>query len=394
MSRQKHHATLRLLLGSGIDVMAQMPVTSECLKRLIPSFSLSMIRVDAHCVPQQHYSEHFDEFSHRLFASSGHIFSARTDDPAAFRNLLHHPRPFGTLISTAPDFIAGATYQHLFKRNGIHHVLDVALRHANGPLGILGIFREEAAPRFTRTDVAEIATLYPWLIHAMAAEPMPTPHDELDTAMLIAGLDGRILWASPRARWWLEDASGGLERGLLVDRHQLPLACRTLCRSWEASQRRTPGRGESLAPPTLALPVPGGRLRLRAYALGHLESSERCLGIQLSLEMNRTLRLLRALEDSELPPQLRRMALAYWRGEDTASVAHALKLTAASVKSYRKELYARLEVNGADALRARLDTMADTVSFDLARHSPARLSSPSPRGGVEEVEPLGSLPTP
>ncbi len=372
MSRQKHHSTLRMLLGSGIDLMTQMPVTSECLKRLIPSFSLSMIRVDAQCAPQQHYSEYFDEFSHRLFASSGHIFSARSDDPAAFRTLLHHPKPFGTLIGTTPEFIAGATYQHLFQRNGIHHVLDVAIRHAGGPLGILGIFREKKAPPFTRADVAEIGRLYPWLVHAMAAEPLPASYDEIDTAMLVAGLDGRIRWASPRARGWLEDASGGAERGLLMDHHLLPLACRVLCRDWETSQLATPSRGKVVQPPTLTLSVPGGRLRLRAYGLGHLESSERCVGIQLSLEVNRTLRLLRALEVTGLPPQLRRMALEYWKGEDTASIARTLELTAASVKSYRKELYARLEINGAAQLRACLDAMADAVSLELERHLPSK----------------------
>jgi hypothetical protein len=374
MSTQKHHATLRGLLSSGTDLFAQMPFTSEVVKRLIPSFSLSMIRVDKTCAPTTHYSEHFDEPSHQLFASAGHVFSARSDDPAAFGNLLRGRRPFGTLIDGGADFIGGATYQHLFKRNGIHHVLDLALRDASGPIGILGIFREENAPAFTRADLVHVAAFYPWLVHALRAhEESERTFDEVDSAMLVATLGGRIEFASLVARDWLQDAFSGPQRGRLLEGGVLPDALRRLCEQASQVRRGDVGRTRTVLPPTLTLPVTGGRLRLRAYPLHDGPGVER-FGVQLSLEVDRTVRLLKAFESSPLPPQLRRLALALWKGLEPKAICSALGITPATFKSYRKDLYARLSVVSHDALKARLTELATSATLDLARHLPRRVT--------------------
>lgn len=350
-----------------------MPFTSEALKRLIPSFSLSMIRVDETCAPTTHYSEHFDEFSHQLFASAGHVFSARSDDPAAFGNLLRGPKPFGNLIDGRAEFINGATYQHLFKRNGIHHVLDLALRDEAGPIGILGIFREQDAAAFTRADVAQVAAFYPWLVHALRAEARTSRFDEVDSALVVATSQGRIEFASSLARDWLGDALGGAERGLLLDGGLLPGAVRALCDQCARMQCTHPGRGTRVVPPTLTLPVAGGRLRLRAYPM-HGEGGAQRFGLQLSLEVDRTVRMLRALEEINMPPQLRRLALSYWHGLEAKVICGLLGITASTLKSYRKELYARLSVSSNKALLERLDDVAQRSTLDLRRHLPRRAS--------------------
>lgn len=319
-----------MLLTSGIDLIAMMPIASEAIRRLIPAFSLSMIRVDARCAPQEHYSEFFDEFSHELFASSGHHFSARSDDPAAFGTLLRNPLPYGNLIHTPDAYLKGATYEHLFKRNGIHHCLDVALREEGRPLGILGIFREQGARPFTRSDVLVVREIYALLVHACAAEPIPASYDEIDSAMIVASKAGRIIWASPAARGWLEDCSPGQDRIALRDRGQLPEACAALCRAVHYDLRTQPRRSDvRLTVPTVTLPVPGGRLRLRAYPLEQTveETSPSHVGIQLRLELHRGLRRLRALEDAPLSPQLRRLALELWRGRAGAEVAATLGIS-------------------------------------------------------------------
>jgi DNA-binding NarL/FixJ family response regulator len=118
---------------------------------------------------------------------------------------------------------------------------------------------------------------------------------------------------------------------------------------------------------------------LRAWALGSLTGAERRIGVQLSLELSRSLRVLRALEALALPTQLRRVALRLWEGANAAQVATELGVSAASMKSYRKELYARLEVHSVDELRGLLDAQARAVTLDLARHQPR--PSDLPPGG-------------
>lgn len=379
---------------SGIDVMSQMPAVSDAIKTLVPSFSLSMIRVDERSAPRHHYSEHFDEASHRLFAESGHLFALASDDPAAFGNLLDpRRRPYGKLIETTDAFLQGGTYQHLFRRNGIHHVLDVAIRDARGPLGILGIFREEKAPRFTLGDVNMVAKLYPWLVHAFAAHRATVrgpgdeasrgllAYDEIDSAMIVASGQGVIQWASDRARAWLEDASAGADRALLMNRpSRLPEACRALCKTWNAGRRTGSSLRDGAAPPTLALPLPGGRLRLRAYGLAaeHDGASDGAfVGIQLSLEMSRGVRVVTALERSALTPQQRRVAFGLWMGKRPKEICEQLGLSAATLKSYQKALYLRLDVNSALEVVERLEAQARTVTFDLDAHLPRRSGVPA-----------------
>ncbi|MBL9100619.1 MAG: hypothetical protein JNL82_06665 [Myxococcales bacterium] len=371
MDLRREHAQLKQLLTSGIDLITQMPATAEHLRRVVPAFSLSLIRVDERCAPTSHYSEFFDDHSHALFASSGHVFSARSDDPAAFGNLLRNRRAVGTLVDTSPAYVAGATYQHLFKRNGIHHTLDAAIRHDGRPLGILGIFREARAPAFTRADVARVCELYPLLVHAFLAEPLPADHVECDSALIVTAADGAIEWASPAARRWLADAAFGVERAHLTDRHVLPSACRRLCAALAAVQA---GAGGPQDVPSLTLPVPGGRLRLRAYGLSSRcsgEAATRC-GIQLSLEMHRGLQVLRALEQAPLTPQQRRMAYAYYEGKRPREIGALLGVSPSSFKTYRKELYARLGVTSEAELRDALVALARSATFDLQRHQPRR----------------------
>ncbi|MDP2269924.1 MAG: LuxR C-terminal-related transcriptional regulator [Archangium sp.] len=362
-------SSLRALLTSGVDVMTQMPVTAEHLRRVIPAFSLSMIRVDERCAPQHHYSEHFDDFSHHLFSTSGHLLAGNPGDPASFGSLLRNADPVGTLVDGRPAYLAGDTYQHLFKRNGIHHCLDLALRDGDCPLGILGIFREKDARPFSAKDVALARTLYPWLVHALAHPAAESPFEETQSGMLTASLEGRILWASEVALRWLEDGSGGPERALLRDGELLPAACRFLC------QQLARGSKAAAEVPTVSLPVPGGRLRLRGYAIG-APGERGQVGIHLSLELSQALRVLHALEGQRLAPQLKRLAFRFWQGRDSRQIATELELSVETFKSYRKELYTRLDVTSVEELKALLDRQARAVSFDLSRHRP----SPPSRG--------------
>ncbi|MBX3226416.1 MAG: hypothetical protein KIT84_44660 [Labilithrix sp.] len=369
MTKSRANALLRLHLTSGIDVMTLMPVVSELLKELIPSFSLSMIRVDETCAPREHYSEYFDEASHELFARAGAQFSARSSDPAAFSNLLRNRRAVGTLIDTRPDYVAGATYQHLFKRNGIHHCLDIAMRDGTGPIGILGIFREERTQKFTRSEVVIADGLYHHLVHACAQRAIGTEFDEIETALVVVDLRGKIVWASRDGRRWLEDVAMGAERAPLVEAGLIPAACAELVRSFVRSRTTSSRASGAGRVPTTVLPIPGGRLRLRAYPL---EGAGRCdyIGIQMGLEMDRGLRVLRALERAALSPQQCRLALAQWQSRPRSEIRSLLGVTANTLKSYQKDMYSRLAVGSAAELRELLDDQARAVSLDLVRHRP------------------------
>jgi DNA-binding CsgD family transcriptional regulator len=370
-------AFFRLLATSGIDLMVQMPVLAPSIHRLFPSFSLSMIRVDEACAPREHYSEHFDEASHQMFASHGEQLASGGDDPADFGRLLRGRVPYGTLIDTSPTYQAGATYQYFFQPNGIHHCLDVAVRSDAGPLGILGIFREQGTRPFAREDVQRVGAIYEHLVHAYEAVPVPADFDEVEGGLLVVDARHRITWASPAARAWLETATPGPDRARLMEHGILPDACQALSRAFQRGHATRSSRTAPASPPTLTLPVAGGRLRLRAYALrAELEpdATPQHIGIQLSLEMHRELRVLRALESMGLPPQQMRIAFRLFRRQPAAEIARDLGVGAETLKSYRRELYTRLGLASAEELRAELERCARGVTLDLKTQLPRRVA--------------------
>jgi hypothetical protein len=247
------------------------------------------------------------------------------------------------------------------------------VRSANGPLGILGVFREQAAPPFTTEDVARMSLVYDDIVHAFEARQLVGPFDEIESAVLVVDGRGVIEWASPTARTWLVEAAVAEERTLVADRAQLPAAAAELARLLRS------GRSAE-ATPTLLLPVAGGRLRLRAYGLAAAanavgESAK--VAIQLSFEASRLLRIERALACLQVPPRLREVALWLYRGEDAKA---RLGVTQETFKSYRKELYLRLEVSSVEGLRQRLDQAASTSRLDLERQRPRQAIVP-PSGG-------------
>jgi hypothetical protein len=357
---------LRLLTTSGVDLIAQMPLLSTYLHRIVPSFSLSMIRVDERCVPTAHYSEYFDDASHRLFAASGDYFATKSADPAAFANLMRNADAVGTLVEAPPGYFDGMVYRGLFTPNGIHHTLDVALRAQGMPLAILGLFREHRTRAFAASDVSAIREVYPHLVHACFARPIPGRFDEIEGAMLIVDRAGTIQFASPLARGWLEDATFGPERARLLDAGMIPAVCRELVTRLDRCRR-----GATIATPELVLPVPGGRLRLRAYRLDSTGVTQELVAVQLSLEVDHRLRVLSIFDRVALPPQLARLAMALVAGRTTPEILVELGLRVTTLKSYQRDLYRRFEVANAAELVERIEELATTLRFDSARHRPS-----------------------
>jgi DNA-binding CsgD family transcriptional regulator len=377
VTRAKDLALLRLLCSSGIDLMTQMPLLSECLHRLVPSFSLSMIRVDERCVPQAHYSEFFSEESHALFAMSGDHFATRSPDPAAFANLMGNPSPVGALVDGRPEYVEGMIYQHLFQPNGIHHTLDVALRDGAEPLAILGIFRERRAPGFTREDVQLVRSVYGHLVHACRAEVSPASFDEQSSAMIVVDGSGRIAWASEAARAWLAEASFGSDRVLLLEQGLVPEVCRALMAMVRRARSLSPVGGASPVPHAF-IPVPGGRVSLRGYALeGQGGAPDGYVGVQVSLQLDRRLRTLRALSASALTPQQMRIAWGMTEGHGNAELCAALELGASTLKSYQKDMYRRLDVSSAGELVLRVSELSAAVSLPRTRHQPGPATASS-----------------
>lgn len=94
------------------------------------------------------------------------------------------------------------------------------------------------------------------------------------------------------------------------------------------------------------------------------------MGIQIGLEMDRTLRVLRALDQTSLTPQQCRIALAHWRRCSMSEIRAIAGVSASTLKSYHKDLYGRLGVRSSAELVELLDMQASAVSFDLRRHRP------------------------
>lgn len=370
MSRARDLARVKFLCTTGVPLFEQIPLLADAIRASVRAFALSFIRVDERCAPTEHYSEYFDEASHRLFATSRDQFATRSADPAAFANLLAAHDPVGRLVDFPPGYTDGAVYQYFFSPNGIHHTLDVALRDDTGPLAILGIFRERKTRAFRGDDVEAMRSVYDHLVHACHAAGTSHGFDETNSAMLVVDRHGKLVFASADARARLAEVVFGSERARVVRDGVVPDACRALVAS--LSRHRRPVHERDLdRPPEVALPIPGGRLRLRAYALADgAGAPSGFVGIQLAVEMSRSARRLRVLGDASLSPQLERIAWGLVEGRSNATIATELGIGATTLKSYQRELYRRFDVDSGRALAEVVSVRADALRLDLRRHHP------------------------
>ena len=226
------------------------------------------------------------------------------------------------------------------------------------PVGSLKLYRRRSTVGFRAEELRELARLERFLAQALQPKALPADDDTeaQGSEMLVTTWDGRPLWMSGRAQALMAQAFGSEWR----PRHsQLPDPLQLLLQRlrWIRSGRETD------AMPQIIVRNVHGLFTIRACLLqsvpgiARAAATDDAVGIQISLRVSRSVRLLEALRRSPLPP--RQAEIGYWiaRGLTEAEIAARMNISAHTVVYHRRQLHASMGTTHRSELVARLLAM-------------------------------------
>ncbi len=214
--------------------------------------------------------------------------------------------------------------------------------------GALKLYRRSRQHPFSKQDLRELGRLERFLAVALERRPsLPSlESDSRDNVMLVVASDGRVLWTSPQATHLLMLAFGVQQ----YQHGQLPDFLQPLLRQFKAVLRRD----AEAEVPHCELHNAHGRFCFRAYQLQASDGHGGAIGLHVTHQVPRPLRLLQALRVLDMPP--RQSETCFWlaRGLPETQIAARLRISRHTVVSHRRQLYERLNVNDRQGLLDRL----------------------------------------
>jgi DNA-binding CsgD family transcriptional regulator len=271
------------------------------------------------------------------------------------------PTPMSAQIrSTRADFLRHDLYNVVFRPVGIHDGARLITRTAqNSPLGALMIQRRcSRKSLYTYENLRPLAQMQHWVSHALEPRPqLPTVEfDTSESAVLTIGGNLSLKEMSPNAQRLMQLAFG--HRWFY--QQNLPDGLYNMLRSLQKLNQ-----ADMQARPTL-LKVESfaGRFSFRAHILGakpeniseHIgaRTNAQDFCIVITHEMPRTLRLLKAVRNSDLPQ--RQGEVCYWlaRGDTHGQIAERFGISVNTAIYHSRQIYAEFGVNNRKELYERL----------------------------------------
>lgn len=235
------------------------------------------------------------------------------------------------------EFERSDFYNVILRPVGLLDCVSLMPRVARGqPVGALKLYRTTDLQPFEPEELGELARLERFIAMALAPSAVQSPDDAppQGTEMLVTTPEGRLLWMSPRGESWMAMAFGSRWQ----PRSRLPDALAPVLQRlrWICSGVPTD------EPPQLELRNAQGLFGIRACRLSPAAAGEEAVGIQITWQVSRSVRLLSALRSLGLPP--RQAEIAYWlaRGWPEADIAARIGLSQHTVIHHRRQLHAAL----------------------------------------------------
>ncbi|MCC2673689.1 MAG: LuxR family transcriptional regulator [Ramlibacter sp.] len=262
----------------------------------------------------------------------------------------HGPVPTLQLIKTSWSTFERSDFFNLVLRPaGMLDCVSLMPRLQNGtPVGALKLYRSTRRSPFDAEELDALARLEPFLALALAPGAGATAEDmeAIGTEMVVASPEGRLLWMTARAQEWMALAFGHRWRR----RAELPEAVGLVVQRLQWIRQGLPVAD----PPELQVRTARGRFTLRACVLTPAEEGQQALGVHITWEVSREVRLLEALRGLGLPARQAEVAYLLARERTEQQIAGQTGLSLNTVVYHRRQLYARLEVSSRKELLARL----------------------------------------
>ena len=249
-------------------------------------------------------------------------------------------------------------YNEVLRTLDAHHVMYGIVREQGRALGQLSLYRPKAATPFSATQRGDLASILPYIAHGVSQQ----------VRRGVAG--GEFLDADDDAVF-LIDAEGGIRQQSLASQKLLALALagkigpEQVLAGIDDAVRPTLRRlverlgqtlsGENVGPPSLVVTNAWGRFVLRAYAVTDAPlDSHSSIAVSIRRQEPMLLKFVDALNDLELSPQQREVALGLAKGSTNRELADALGVSINTVAYHVKQLFQRLDTHDRQQMIARV----------------------------------------
>ena len=249
-------------------------------------------------------------------------------------------------------------YNEVLRTLDAHHVMYGIVREQGRALGQLSLYRPKAAMPFSATQRGELASILPYIAHGVSQQ------------VRRSAAGGEFLDADDDAVF-LIDAEGGIRQQSLASQKLLALALagkigpEQVLAGIDDAVRPTLRRlverlgqtlsGENVGPPSLVVTNAWGRFVLRAYAITDEPlDSHSSIAVSIRRQEPMLLKFVDALNDLELSPQQREVALGLAKGSTNRELADALGVSINTVAYHVKQLFQRLDTHDRQQMIARV----------------------------------------
>jgi DNA-binding CsgD family transcriptional regulator len=232
------------------------------------------------------------------------------------------------------------------------------VREQGRALGQLSLYRPKAATPFSAAQRTDLTSVLPYIAHGLSQRARRRVaggefFDAEDDAIFLIGTDGDIRQQSLASQKLLALALAGKigpEQVLAGIGDAVRPALRRL-----AQRLGQTLAGDDVGPPSLVVTNAWGRFMLRAYAItdGPLDSHS-SIAVSIRRQEPMLLKFVDALNELELSPQQREVALGLAKGLTNRELADALGVSINTVAYNVKHQFQRLDTHDRQQMIARV----------------------------------------
>lgn len=272
-----------------------------------------------------------------------------------FAERLSHGRKISTLhqllkVSKA-QFYRHDYYNLVLRELETYDFIRMTVREEDRVLGEVLLHRAPGEAAFTAQDETCLATLAPFLAHALSAPAgLPCPlMDSDDSGLLIVDLNGKPQHVSRRARHLLYFATHPTisPRTVCGGNLALPAGVIQLCRNLT----KVFASDERASPPMWVHRNAWGSFCFRAYWLNDSDpEAAPLIGISVTHQEPLPLKLARQMEKLSLSPRQMQVCLSMVGGHTYRVIAKRMDVSERTVINHAQEVYAKLNVHNRSEL--------------------------------------------
>jgi DNA-binding CsgD family transcriptional regulator len=334
-----------------------MPALLRELHALIPSFSNQFMWADGNQQLSNLYSESPDPGGLATVYIQ-EFYNRRDEDVGHFSNVVRYQKGVmnrdQSLTVDKRRYYNGELYNGIFRPFGYDDFLRLIVREEQRPLGALCLFRDRGSVPFTPKEAQMLASLEPFVAHALTRQPDPgLPLMESgESGLIIANADGKPVYFSPQAQRLLFLATHPqVKQGKISDQPvSLPAPLVQICRNLASVFTDD----ESAPVPVHQHTNAWGGFVFRAYRLEAVETSPCLIGIAVSHQEPLPLKLMRQVEQLPLTRRQAQICILVASGLSYKAIAERLHISRHTVIAHTRWIRNNLNVANRNELLNRL----------------------------------------